>query len=650
MLSKLRATISAPAVWISLLSLIWAAVLLQDLLPPLRGNYGWAWPYQPVLAPTRTLPLIVGVLCYVPVALWLRKVRAPAALIVWATFGGMGLALGAVYVRGDLLYRLYSITVSGQAAGWHMAAAHITNLSATLRNWPEFMLESASFSPHIDHSPPGIVLIYYLSNRLLERLPGVAALLATPLHGLLCQYLTTYTSAQQASAWIGMLMPVWSSATVFPIYYLGKRIFSAEAARWAALWWPLVPALLMFAPLPNTFFALPAFISTGLLWEGLHKDRIGWVVASGLLTSVLTFLTFTFLPLLLFGGLLTLGSFWLKRRATSAARQRWYWPIQMGMWYAVGLSAVWIVYHVGTGSNVWGIWRYAQDTQIEFARLRPYWPWLASSLNDFFMFSGWPLSLLAIVGVWVATQAARSEKGPGESDVIITAAAATLIVFDLLGTPRGETGRILLFLSPWLLFAAAGTLRANPRGAGLVTAMQGVVVIIMIISLNGVTVEFNAQAAPIPLDVTYPASGPARQASSAVFNDDVSLASYAGEIGTQVMEDGKVESFLNLWLTWDVLRQMNTPYVYSIQAVSSDGHLIGSAASVAPFGHQYPMTCWKSADGALTDRIRVPLPETPKGELRVQLQLVDKNTGQRLDVLTSDGSRNRYLELGPFHG
>ena len=69
----LRAYLSRRAVWIALLSLIWAVLLAFNVIPPLRGHYGWRWPYGPVLDLSRITPFVVGVMIYVPVALRLLR-------------------------------------------------------------------------------------------------------------------------------------------------------------------------------------------------------------------------------------------------------------------------------------------------------------------------------------------------------------------------------------------------------------------------------------------------------------------------------------------------------------------------------------------------------------------------------------------------
>ena len=209
---KLASFLSCPMVWIPLLSLIWAVLLVFNVVPMLRGGFGWRNGYAPVLDWHRTVPLILGILIYIAGALWLERRPRVAGLLVWAMVGSVGLALAAAFVRAAIIYRLYSLTIGGIDGGWHMAATRITDLAATLSHWPQFMTDSRAFSTHMAISPPGMVLFYYAANAVLGYLPSLTSALASPLRWFECRTVF-YTNAQFASAWLGMLMPVWSRRT-----------------------------------------------------------------------------------------------------------------------------------------------------------------------------------------------------------------------------------------------------------------------------------------------------------------------------------------------------------------------------------------------------------------------------------------------------
>ncbi len=647
--NKRQSILASPGLWIVAASLIWALVFAFDLAPILRGGPDWEWNFKPMLDRYRSLPLLLGMILYVPMSLWLRTRKSAAWLLAWSIVGGIGLTLGAAHVRGDVLYRLYTITVSGRAAGWHMAAAHVGDLTTTLRDWPQFMSASLSYSPHIDHSPPGIVMLYFGASQALDRIPSIAQALAQPVRWMLCQYLVGYSDGQYASAWLGMLMPLWGSLTVLPLYSLGRRVYGEEAGRWGALWWPLVPGFLMFSPLPNTFYALPALIAMGLLWQGL-VDRQMWLVwASGCLTSILTFLTFTFVPLVLFAGLLTLGAFWLHSRRLGRSEMAWHWPFKVGLIFGLGLSLVWLGFLATTGLSFWNMWQTAQQTQIDIANIRAYGPWIILDLNDLFMFTGWPLVLLAAVATWTAVRNMRSAEASAEGAVMTLAAVLTLLVIDLYGTPRGEWGRIMIFMSPWLLLAAGAGLEKASRAGWSITVLQGGIACVMILCLQVLAPEFRAHAAPTPPAVSLPASSEASSTGGTTFGSSIRLAAASGKIESQVDAEGNPQSTLFLWLTWETLRPMNVPYAYSVQLVSPDGAQSSSPLVMPPFADSYPMTCWKPTDGSLIDKVKIPLGPKSVTEAWVSLAVTDPGTGQLLSAVEDTGATGSQVKLGPFH-
>jgi hypothetical protein len=522
-----------------------------------------------------------------------------------------------------------------------MAASRITDLIATLRRWPEFMADSISYSSHVAISPPGLVLIYYAAGSLLAHVPVLAEALAQPLRLMQCQNipLMAETNAQLASAWLGILTPLWGSLTVVPLYRLGRSVFGQATARWSTVWWPLIPSLLIFAPLPSTFYPLPALVMVGLLLLGLRRNQSAWVFAAGVLCSGLTFLTFTFAPLLLLAGFLTLGWYWLKR-ASAAEQLPWHWPLRIGLWFGLGLSAVWLAYSAATGRPAWDVLLAAVHAHL--ALDRPYWPWLILHLNDFFMFTGWPLSLMAAVGVWLAAHKIIRKQSLSEGDVVTLAAALSLLVLDLSGTLRGESGRILLFLSAWILFAAASTLGDNPWLGRALTAAQAVVVVVMIVCLH--VLDSGLPPAPAsPPQAPLAEGGPAWP-SGAVFGGAARLTTFAGAI-----EDGPERQTLAVWLNWQPSRPMDSAYYLSLLPVAPDGQVAPSATLLQPLAQQYPTTCWKPGDGELHDRVEVPLFKAMPGDWWVSLSLVDGQTGQALDVVRPDGSHDHQVGLGPFH-
>lgn len=229
------------------------------------------------------------------------------------------------------------------------------------------------------------------------------------------------------------------------------------------------------------------------------------------------------------------------------------------------------------------------------------------------------------------------------------AAILTLVIIDLYGTPRGEWGRIMVFMSPWLLLAAATQLERAAIAGWPITAAQGAIACVMIVCLQVVAPEFRGRAAPVPPVVNLPASSQEADGGGATFGGSVKLAAVSGKIETQVDSNGTQQSALFLWLTWDTLQPMNAPYDYTVQAVSPNGTRSGDPTVISPFTDAYPMTCWKPADGPLIDRIRVPLGQGTSDQVSVDLAVADPGGGKALRMVDDAGRASDAITLGPFH-
>ena len=634
-------------------SLLWAMALAFDWFPWLRGGYGWQWMYEVPSAPLRLVPLALGLFLYLAVGGWLIRRPRAVALLAWAVAGSVLLTLAGLFVSSSPLFKLYAITASGGPGGWHYAAAHITDLGATLRDWPRFMQQAGEFSPHMTVSPPGPVVIYYAFDQILARFPAMADFLALPLRAAQCHNfrLMFYTNAQLASAWLGILMPVWGGLTVLPLYQLGRRLFDDKAARWSVFWWPLIPSFLMFAPTHNTFFPLIAVTSVLLLVEGLRHGLARVVLAAGGLVSLATFISFAFFPLIFLIGLFVLGLyaaktglfvFWPK------VYPKWCWPFVIGLVFGLGLTVIWGIAYVVSGVSFVAVWQASMKAHLEFDR--PYLPWVFFHLYDYLMFTGWPLAVLAGIGSWRALDKLRTSQPFSDGDVLTLATAFTLAVLDLSGTMRGESGRILLLLTPFFLLSAARTLNVETgirSSSWIISIGQAAVLLVMVAFLRVMVSEFD-QPPPVAPPIVQP-SPQAGIPSGAVFDNTLRLRSFAGEIKRRPDAQSQMPPYLFLWLDWESMGQANSPYLLSLIPVAPNGEAALEATVVQPLGGHYPVTCWQPRNGPIRDYVQVPLFNlAEEGDWWISLAWVD-DEGTKLPVVMPDGSRDDQAGLGPFH-
>ncbi len=631
---------------IVVLSLVWAVLLALNIIPQLRGDFGWRWPYAVPPAVSRVWPFVISLGMYLLGTKGLFRRSSAWGLLGWAILGGVVLTLTGLAVAYDPFYQLYSITIGLAGGGWHYAASHISDLGDTLRRWPEYMPEAVqTVSSHLGIAPPGAVVVYWVANQLMALFPGLANLLGQPLRAAQCHQfrLLDYTNAQFASAWLGLLTPLWASLTVFPLYTYGRRMFGEGPARWAVVWWPLVPSLLMFTPTPYTLYPFFSIIILGLTLEGLQHDRPTRLLFAGLLTSAMMFVTFAFTALVLIAGLLALGLYW-----TRPTRRPWHWPFRMGIWFGLGLAGVWAGFYGLTGVGVWDILREARAAHLGLER--PYWPWLVLHLNDFFMFTGWPLTLLAGWGAWQTLKRLRARgQPPAPGEALTLATFSAVVALDLAGVFRGETGRILLFLSPALLLAAAATFAKDPAPTRLgwgVTATQAVMACVMVLFLRVISSEFNTPPPAPPVVQSPTRSG---FSSEALFENALRLESFAGQVVNRTDATGQSQPAIELWLDWRSTGQVDVPYYLSFIAVTPDGQALPAAELQQPFGGAYPTTCWLPASGLIRLQADVPVSATSApGDWWISLALVNAQTDAKAQVRWPDGSTDDQVGLGPF--
>jgi hypothetical protein len=631
-------------------SALWAALLAWNLAPQLRGDYGWRWPYEVVNEPLRLLPLVIVLLIYLAGVwrLWSRRARW---LLLWSFVAALALTWAVLFVRSDPFFEMSSVTLAGVTGGWHFAAARITDMAAALRDWPSVMERSIAFSSHMGISPPGMVVMYSAATHLLDSLPGVAQALAEPLRAAQCANyrLLGYSNAEFASAWLGILMPVWGALTVLPLYVLGRRLFDEQTARWSVMWWPLLPGFLMFAPLPNMFYPLPTVMCVLWLISGLQRGQLRWVLAAAILTSFLTFLTFTFMPLLLF-ELLLIGGLWLRQRQLAAGQQpsgaadgSFRWLLRMLIGFAGGLIAVWVVIYLISGASFFDVFRAALGAHLNLDR--PYLPWLILHPNDFFMFTGWPITLLAFVGIGSSVGQVWRTRMLTPAHVLTFALSLTVLALNFSGTLRGEAGRILVFMAPFWLLVAGSALSAAPEPARrrvgrAATAAEAVLLVVMVAVLEVVSSGFAPPPAAPPLVGEPPPTS--MIASTATFGDRLYLNGFVGQID-------RAQSALIVWLEWTADGQVDVPYYLSLLPVSPSGQVASAATLLQPFAQKYPTTCWRPANGQIRDRLVVPLTDaTEAGEWWISLALVNGDTGVQLPVRLGDGTQDNQVGIGPF--
>ncbi len=604
--------------------LLLALVVLADVVPFLRGGFGWQWPYEPA-GLIRILPLILAVVMYIAGAGWLlRRSGRDWPLLLWSFAGVIALTLAGLWLRSDdVVYELFVRTASGVTTGQHFAGVEIDWSDPGWVNWPQTVEPFIGRSGHIVLSGPALPLWYGALNAVFAQVPAAAEPLQRALIPLQCRNydLLAYTPAEWASAWFGMLMPVWAALAVWPLHGVARRLIGLPGARWTVLWWPLVPALILFTPTWNTLYPLAALIAFWLLLKGLDNGA-GWLLGSGLVSGLLLFANFSLLPLLgLLGFYTLLHDLWLRR-------WRWYRPVIVGLWFGAGLLVPWLIFWLASGLTPLDLFNHAMANHL--FQERPYIPWLWLHFWEWALLSGLPCIILWL---WFVVRRPAAQT-PGA--LLALSLLLTMLVLIFSGTARGETGRVWLFFAPFVLICAAAAFekRDSVRRWGLVSVGQAA----LLIAVGAAWMLINApNMSPPPAS---PGSVAAERSLEAAVSDEFRLTGWGAEV---------VDDALQLRLNWQTDRQMTTPYWFAALLVAPDGSIPLDSVVWQALDTAYPTTCWKPGE-IVGDVVELPLPaDAPTGDWWISLSVFgDKeNPELRLPVTLADGTQDDQIGLGP---
>ncbi len=610
-----------------------AVILFFDLIPFLRGDeiFNWQWFHDsaPFL---RIIGFAIVVTIYLAVTCWLNRHNKPARwILLWSIIGTVTISLVVIWLRHDQpLTELFYRTISPTTTGPHMAGALIDWESTDWYDWRQVMLEYRELSIHVALSPPGLPMLYEAVNSIFESVPSLTNRLHQNFLYLQCNNFTLlqYTPAEWASAIIGVLMPLWAGLSVLPLYAIAKRWLD-DSAKWIASLWALIPALVMFGGSWNTAYPLLALLAFWCLVKGMETSHAFlWLIVSGFITGILTFANFSIVPLVgLLGFYVLLNTLLIERQQEISPH--WSRPIIVGSVYGIGLALPWLIYGIFSGLTPLDLLQVAFEKHLELDR--PYIPWLWFHFWEWVVLTGIPLTCLWLVGAFCTRQI---------QSVLPLALLLTILILLFSNTARGETGRVWLFFSPFMLLSAGLVLHhfksqlTQFHWHWLLIAQAS-----LMITLASTWVVISAPDIH-PRPETPPIAENLRT-HKAVFNSEFQLLGW---------EATQRDEFIQLDFHWQAQQRMTTPYFFAATLVAPDNNVIGEPIVWQPQATRYPTTCWQ-LHKPTGDVISIPLPEdAEEGNYWVSLAVFEDedNPMMTLDVILADRAVERQLGLGPI--
>ena len=639
LLSKIRLT--HWLLFLLALSLGIVIALLFDIVPFLRGGFGWRWPYTSPSRETvqRLLPGVLTLAVYLA-GLTLLRNRRTAVFLTWVMLGAIAMPFAFLTLYGSPVYELYTRTVSLLTTGAYLKAAEFTGLGELLHQWPNEMKAGEGFvHTHVSISPPGWPAIYLLATRLLEQFPALSEPLSLALRRMQCDNLIImkHTSAQISSALVGMLAPVWAGLTVLPLYLLGRELSGDTSVRRAIAWWPIVPAATLFVGTLNSPYPFLATITMLLLSIGLYRRRCHAVmgnvslVLAGVFAVLCFAINFAFAPLILLCGIFILLHQGFESR--NVFRRD---VIEAGALFLLGALSAMVIYRLVAGHYLHDLLRLAMDQHLDLNR--EYLPWVWLHLWDVILFAGLPIFGLFVINLFRKPRERVRRLG--------SAVMITLIIMVLSGTGRGETGRLWMFFMP-LFLLGVGELLSGLRQKWRVSFMT--VQVLWFLTLVAIM-------RPVGTGLTMPPHYVAVQPPEltgaplipigATFGDALGLAGFQG-----VHDPAKNTVILDF--SWEPRAQLTTSYLFDILAVDPAGS-VQATRNWLPVDFRYPTTCWYPENGIVHDRIELELPaDRLPGDWWFSLSAFTLEEGQApvyLPVTLPNGEIDeRQIGIGPVN-
>jgi hypothetical protein len=424
--------------------LITALLIATDAIPLMRGPESWQWARRALDSPFPLLSVVAVFLATAAVAFRVRRVwgeapdrrRVPllgaAVLLLFAQM----VLLTAVEPGG--LSNVPRRVKDPAFTSYHTIAENVGDPVDFLRRYHRIQRR---FPIHGPSQPPGRVLYFWSVTRVVgpEAGPAVAGFL---------------------------LMAIGALAVVPLVVLVGGRC-APGAAGAAVLLMAGLPSFLLFTPETDHLILLLSLTAAALVAEGLrHASRpraTGLCLAGGLVAGVCLFVSFTTFAALFAWSVAFAGMLVLARWRGDPVPTRG----QLVRLAFAGVAGFAVVPAITTavGMNWPAVFRESSAAAERFQNVifgREYSTWVIGNLWDFVLFLGPPLAIAWTVRIhseWgIIRRRPREEEHDGRWTIPFgIVLLGMILLLDLSGKIRGETGRIWMFLMPLAVAGVASS-------------------------------------------------------------------------------------------------------------------------------------------------------------------------------------------------
>jgi hypothetical protein len=615
------------ALLVAVLTIAYLVGIAFDLSPWLRGPAEWRWRHViPTSFQRLWLPaaLLAGYLLFV---IWLqpklpKRSRTVLTLLV-ASFMTVAIQLALLYqIDKSVTAQLFLRTVSERSGGFFNVGAYVTEIGGFLDTFAEQM---PGYPVHPQRHPPGLPVLFALARRYFEQQPQLAAQISSVVRPYQCHDLALMNlpNSAIASATIQMLLPLWLALIVWPLYAFGRLIYDEKTALRAALLWPVVPSVALWATRWNHLYALFTLLAFLLLHIGLARRKLLAFPFCGLVLSLAIFLTFGNITLVGFLGVYAL--IWL---AVHQERPSFSWLIMGAGLLAISAIIPWVILWLVFDFDPIETWQTSLTTHLGIGR--SYVTWLFYHLYDFFVFLGIPLFVAWAAGAIKAFREWR--RGP--ADVLAISSAIALLLLNISGTSQGEVARVWAFLMPLFLLVAVRYLSSKSFALfAFIVSFLVLQVFVSDIYLRPVGTGLRRPPAPPP---------------AVTLENDASLGIWQEGPILQAADFPRTASSgqaIPIQLVWSTSQQIHRPYTIFVHLVNDESKLIAQQDGL-PLDGEWLTTCWQPEENfSETYEITTPI-EAKSGTYQVMVGFYWFPTGERLMLAQPASQVSDSLILG----
>ncbi len=318
----------------------------------------------------------------------------------------------------------------------HARSKLLDNPMRFWREYPEWI--RAQDSLHVGTHPPGLFLAWRAALGLMRNNPPLAAFIVehapadvTAGFHEIRKREPIPVADRAAMILVGALTWVACALTVVPIFFLARAIgLSNLAGWWAASFWPLVPAAILFQPAADAAYPLIAATAVAL---ALRRSHFAHALA-GLSLALGMQITLAFLAIgLLVAIVVSLKKPWKQSLAALSA-------------IGFGFFATTCFFTISSRTNPFEIWWANQHNHARFYVQfhRSYWVWMALNPVESAIALGLPVVVWVLAGL----------RDP-RSHVLTWATLFVLALLQFTGKNLSEVARLWLPFMPLFLPAAA---------------------------------------------------------------------------------------------------------------------------------------------------------------------------------------------------